>query len=291
LPNLDMEFTISSHGRPSSPGVPRQEKHTSPSILPNPSMISEFLWMSRRAARSLSVRRNFVSIKKDLLAWKHFWQSYHRYRDMAQDAGKPTIKDLFPCLGDDLSTTPIEPIYFYQDAWAFERIIRRRADHHVDIGSHYKFVSLLSKAVPTTMVDIRPLSLPLDSIRFLHGSILELPFEDNTVDSLSSLCVIEHIGLGRYGDPLDPLGSEKAIKEICRVLSPRGHAYLSFPVGRKNMVQFNAHRIFSLDYIHEITQPLSIIDQGFIIGSSFHDTYSPEEPAFSVGLFELKETR
>ena len=68
------------------------------------------------------------------------------------------------------------------------------------------------------MVDICPWSLPLDTVEFRKGSILNLPFEDATVPSVSSLCVVEHIGLGRYGDPLDPYGSEKAIQELKRIV-------------------------------------------------------------------------
>jgi hypothetical protein len=41
-----------------------------------------------------------------------------------------------------------------------------------------------------------------------------LPFKNNSIECISSLCVLEHIGLGRYGDKLDPFGTEKAIEEI-----------------------------------------------------------------------------
>ena len=76
------------------------------------------------------------------------------------------------------------------------------------------------------MVDIRPLSLPMDTIHFRAGSILEMPFENASVASLSSICVIEHIGLGRYGDPPDPRGTQKALDELKRILAPGGNLYL-----------------------------------------------------------------
>jgi hypothetical protein len=34
--------------------------------------------------------------------------------------------------------------------------------------------------------------------------------------------VVEHIGLGRYGDPIDPDGDLKAISELKRVVQKRG---------------------------------------------------------------------
>ena len=71
-----------------------------------------------------------------------------------------------------------------------------------------------------------------------------MPFADGSVRSLSSLHVIEHIGLGRYGDRLDPEGWRSALGELARVLAPGGRLYLSTPVGRER-VCFNAHRVFS----------------------------------------------
>jgi hypothetical protein len=55
--------------------------------------------------------------------------------------------------------------------------------------------------------------------------------------------VVEHIGLGRYGDPLDPNGDLKALKELERITQEGGHLLLVVPVG-KQRIQFNAHRIY-----------------------------------------------
>jgi hypothetical protein len=58
--------------------------------------------------------------------------------------------------------------------------------------------------------------------------------------------VIEHIGLGRYGEALDPDGDLKAIRELVRVLAAGGNLLVVVPVGRPR-IQFNAHRIY--DYV------------------------------------------
>ena len=78
----------------------------------------------------------------------------------------------------------------------------------------------------------------------IAGDITRLPFADASIRSLSSLHVIEHIGLGRYGDPIDPSGCFAAMRELSRVLASGGHLYLSTPVGRER-VCFNAHRVFA----------------------------------------------
>jgi SAM-dependent methyltransferase len=75
-----------------------------------------------------------------------------------------------------------------------------------------------------------------------------LPFEDGAVKSLSCMHVIEHVGLGRYGDPLDFEGDLKAIQELVRVLKPGGHLLFVSPVGRPRLM-FNAHRIYSFEEI------------------------------------------
>jgi hypothetical protein len=79
--------------------------------------------------------------------------------------------------------------------------------------------------------------------------------------------VAEHIGLGRYGDPLHPEGTKKAAGELVRILAPTGNLYFSVPVG-KPRVCFNAHRIHSpqqiLSYFHdlELLQFSGIDDDG-----------------------------
>jgi SAM-dependent methyltransferase len=195
-------------------------------------MISEAIWMARHAKQGL--RKTLRRWRGDLAAWRRFWTSYRIYSQAARVDRKLLLHSLYPCLGDDTALTPIEPVYFYQDAWAFEKIVHQRPTSHVDVGSHHKFVALLSKVVPVTMVDIRPLALPLKTVRFQVGSILKMPFEDGSVKSLSSICVVEHIGLGRYGDPLDPQGTQKAFSELKRVLAKGGDLYLSVPVDDEN---------------------------------------------------------
>jgi hypothetical protein len=84
----------------------------------------------------------------------------------------------------------------------------------------------------------------LDNFISKRGSILLIPYENNSIKSLSCLYVAEHIGLGRYGDPLDPFGTKKAAKELSRVLALDGNLYFSLPIGKPKLY-FNAHRIHS----------------------------------------------
>lgn len=232
-----------------------------------------------------NIKNGFQKFFSNRRKQTNFYKQFNLFNQSAPQEYRALKSKLYPCLNDATEFTYIEPTYFYQDAWAFEQIISQNPNSHIDIGSQNKFVALLSKVVPTTMIDIRPLSLSLDSIKFIKGDILNIPFSDKSIDSLSCLCVIEHIGLGRYGDPLDPLGSEKAFREVARVISPGGHLYISVPVEKQNTVYFNAHRSFTEDYILSFFADFKIIDKKYIYGNSFGDK---TEEYFGTGCYHLQ---
>lgn len=219
--------------------------------------------------------------------WRRFWNSYDRYLGLIESKEQSNlIKYLYPCIGDDTKETEIEPTYFYQDTWAFEKILAQKPANHIDVGSHHTFVAFLSKVLPVTMVDIRPLSLPLNTLHFQKGSILELPFESNSIESVSSLCVIEHIGLGRYGDPLDPNGTEKAIYELQRIIKPNGNLYISLPIDDENRTYFNAHRAFTEQYLLSLFQSFKVIDKAYIYGWQL---LTNQQSGFGIGLYHFQK--
>jgi SAM-dependent methyltransferase len=248
--------------------------------------IRNLRWMVSYWRRELSPRKALRAIRKSFRAWLGFWKSYQNYSEITFTDDRPSLDFLYPCIYDATTTTLIEPTYFYQDAWAFEHIVKVRPPYHVDVGSHHKYVALLSKVLPVTMVDIRPLSLPLDSLTFRQGSILTLPYEDGTVPSVSSLCVVEHIGLGRYGDPLDPKGTEKALAELKRIVTPGGDLYLSIPIDDENRTYFNAHRAFSENYLMNMFKPFNVVERRYIFGNEF---CSERRSGFGTGCYWLRK--
>jgi len=184
--------------------------------------------------------------------------------------------------------TPLEPTYFFQDSWAAGKIFLNRPSHHFDVGSSAKTVGIISQFVPTTMIDIRPIDLDLPNLFFRRGSILALPFDDDSIESLSSLCVVEHIGLGRFGDPIDPYGSEKAAKELKRVLNPGGNLYFSVPVDDACRVYFNAHRAFTRDYVISLFASLELVDEKYHYGRAMFDAYDSAK-GFGTGLYHFRK--
>lgn len=245
---------------------------------------SQLLVLGVRLIRALVRQFTLRPVAGVSAAWR-FLSEFRRYRALGpNNAFSLTPRDILPHLRDRTDATPLDPVYFYQDTWAARRIFRDKPDHHYDIGSSAMTVGIISQFVPTTMVDIRPVELALPGLSFLKGSILQLPFHDNSVTSISSLCVVEHIGLGRYGDDLDPFGSEKAIREIVRVTKNGGRIYFSVPVDSTNKVYFNAHRAFTREYLLSLFDACTLKEEQYIYGTELTTAYQPDR-GFGTGLF------
>ena len=212
-----------------------------------------------------------------------------RYRALTTDESVDW-SDVYPCLSDRVGQTPFDPHYFYQGAWLARCLALTKPRFHVDIGSSVTMLSVLAAGTPIVFLDYRPLVTQIRGFRCVCGTATQLPFADNTISSLSSLHVIEHIGLGRYGDPLDPYGSKQAAAELVRVLEPGGHLFLSVPVGRER-VCFNAHRVFAPRTILSCAQGVrletfSLIDDA----GRFQERVAIEAAAdleYGCGLFEF----
>jgi hypothetical protein len=198
--------------------------------------------------RSLRTLRNIVSPFVDPVRMVRACRSLPgyvgdlvRYRRAAGAEPSGQFR-IYPILGQDTPTTEFDAHYVCLGEWAFRHIVRSGVAEHVDVGAQINWVTCLSAVVRTVTIDIRPLSMRFENLESRQGSILAMPFADRSVPSLSCLHVAEHIGLGRYGDPLDPLGTQKAIGELARVVSSGGKLYFGLPVGRPQ-VFFNAHRV------------------------------------------------
>ncbi|GAH77689.1 unnamed protein product, partial [marine sediment metagenome] len=64
---------------------------------------------------------------------------------------------------------PFDPHYFYQDIWAFKRILELGSDSHVDVGSNVKFIGFSTVIKKVTFIDIRPLIANLDNLKSIKG--------------------------------------------------------------------------------------------------------------------------
>ena len=222
-----------------------------------------------------------------------FYGSYKKYKALSESE-ELSVSDWYPCINDNTPTTPFDAHYFYQGVWAFEKIKKSGVESHIDVGSEIRWVGLLSTITKVTFIDIRLFKTELKELTVKKGNILNMPFEDETVDSLSCLHVAEHIGLGRYGDELDPDGTKKACKELSRILAPNGNLYFSVPVG-KQKTYFNAHRVHSPQKIADYFKNLNLIELSGITDTGKFieniDFNTLEKSKYACGLFWLQKDR
>jgi SAM-dependent methyltransferase len=168
-------------------------------------------------------------------------------------------QDRIPCLGDRTTKTHYPTDYVYHTAWAARVLAEIKPERHVDISSYLYFGTIVSAFVPVEFYDYRPAELVLDNYKSGSVDLLHLPFPERSIQSLSCMHVVEHIGLGRYGDPLDPNGDLKAIGELKRVLANDGNLLFVVPIGRPR-IEFNAHRIYSYDMVMKQFADFTLIE-------------------------------
>lgn len=160
----------------------------------------------------------------------------------------PSFKDIYPCLQETTTETVFDPHYVYHLAWAARIVAQLKPGLHIDISSSLYFSTIVSSFLPVQFYDYRPASIGLDNFSSGFADLVSLPFQASSVQSLSCMHVIEHLGLGRYGDPMDPDADLKAISELQRVIAQGGFLLYVVPVG-KPRIMFNAHRIYSYEQV------------------------------------------
>ncbi len=204
------------------------------------------------------------------------------------------LKDRQPKLDDKTSDMGFDSHYVYHVAWATRIVKQINPALHIDISSYIFFPAMLSAFVPTKFYDYRPANIFLDNLESEAADLVNLPFKTDSIQSLSCMHVIEHIGLGRYGDALNPTGDKKAMQELARVLAPQGDLLFVTPVGQAR-VMFNAHRVYSFEQIIQGFTGLKLVQyalipddasKGMVYGASAELTNQQE---YACGCFWFKK--
>lgn len=246
------------------------------------------LYLMYRWSNQVIIIKPMTTIK----IFSFYMRDLIKYKCM-KGSEKIRIINTYPALNDNTSTTKFDAHYFYQSAWASRKIHDSKTKNHVDVGSQINLIADISAFTNVTFIDIRELKIDINNITSKKGTILDLPYKDNTVKSLSCLHTIEHIGLGRYGDELDPLGSLKACKELTRVLAKNGNLYVSMPIGKSRLC-FNAHRVHTPEQILNYFEDLELVSLSVVTDKKEYfeegDIELMKYYDYGCGLFHFKKT-
>lgn len=244
------------------------------------------------------VRRVLRRIGASLLQRLHIPVQFSTLRHVSNPRFALRWRDRWLCLGDATSVTGFDRHYVFHTAWACRVLAESRPAEHVDISSSLYFVATASAFVPIRFYDYRPAQLGLSGLVCDHADLTRLHFADGSIASLSCMHVVEHIGLARYGDPLDYDGDLKAVAELRRVLAVGGQVLFVVPIGGEARIQFNAHRIYTYRQVlgmfpnFELVEFALIPDDGSSLGLIRH---AQEELSnaqrYGCGCFWLRKVK
>lgn len=220
-----------------------------------------------------------------LKEWKQFKQASAKIGD-----GRFVLssKNFYPILHEKASTQDFDRHYTYHPAWAARKLAEIKPESHIDISSTLHFSTIVSAFIPVKFYDYRPADITLNNFSSGSADLLKLPFADSSIKSLSCMHTLEHIGLGRYGDPIDPTSDLKSMKELQRVLAVGGSLLIVVPVG-KPTVQFNSQRIYSYEQVVnaflglQIREFTLLTDEGKLISNA--DKNLVEKQVYGCGCF------
>lgn len=189
-----------------------------------------------------------------------FDQQFQEFKRQSRDDGRfdPQADQQNPILNEDTPTTGYEPHYTLHVAWAARKIAAFRPSQHVDFGSSLFFMGIVSAFVPFTFCDIRRVQWPAGWVQHYEEDLTHLSFGDGSLQSVSCLHTIEHIGLGRYGDQLDASGDRKAASELSRVLARGGQLLIATPIEDPPRVTWNSDRLYSAQMVLDLFPSLNL---------------------------------
>lgn len=207
----------------------------------------------------------------------------------------------YPCPGDRFEEGGVASgHYFHQDLLVARKIFEGSAACHVDVGSRLDgFVAHVASYRSIEVLDIRPITKKIPNIIFHQFDLLN-PTEKfvSYCESLSCLHTLEHLGLGRYNDPVLVDGYKKGFNTLCSILKPGGTLYLSVPIG-KQRIEFNAHRVFAIPTIMALAHDkLDLIEFSYVDDEgSLHERVQLTDHAsenslgcwYGCGIFEFRK--
>lgn len=136
--------------------------------------------------------------------------------------------------------------YFWQDLVVAQWVLAQKKSKIVDVGSRLDgYVAHVAASRKLSVIDIRPIKKLIPNVEFIQADILNFK-GSRKFEIVTSLHTLEHIGLGRYGDPIDPEGHIRCFESLAKLVFPKGHLVVSFPIDSETRVEFNGQRLIGV---------------------------------------------
>lgn len=226
---------------------------------------------------------------KKMLLWSLLLQSFlysEAPREMPLELyDEYTLNDQIPLMYSyhDDSYPPVKPLFYSKedidtrialinkrqrghygetDAWLYEAIDSYpiKNSQVAIIGSAspwYESMVIAFGGIPTTIEYNKILT---DDPRLSILTVEELNNNPKKFDAVFCISSIEHDGLGRYGDPLNPSADINFMKKIKEeILKPTGMLFLAVPIGR-DLITWNRDRVYGKIRFPMLIDGWNIID-------------------------------
>lgn len=169
-----------------------------------------------------------------------------------------------------------EPGYYGNnlDNWLYEALEKYPiAGKEVGIiGSQLPFYECVVLAYGGYPITVEYNKIVSEDSRITTMTVEEFNQNPRKFDVILSISSIEHDGLGRYGDPINPNADLEFMNKAKHWLRENGHMILAVPIGRDTLV-WNACRVYG-----KLRFPLLIKEWNLI------DSFGFSEKQFSEGL-------
>ena len=153
--------------------------------------------------------------------------------------------------------------------WVIDTLRRINCNKRLlDVGcsGSYLCYELLHLGFNVHGLDAEPYQCKKTSFMFHLCDIVKTPFPDNYFDVIVAVSVLEHIGLGAYGDPRHPDGDRLAIKELRRILSGGGYLLITVPYAYGYSVTWR--RVYGWETLISVTDDFHLIEASFFVPTS-----------------------
>lgn len=122
-------------------------------------------------------------------------------------------------------------------------------------------IALASRGMRVVGIDFQPYPYRHPNLTAVRADVMNLPFATRSFGAVCAVSVIEHIGIGHYGDPASMAGDRQAVLELARILRPDGRLVLTVPFGVAMADGFQ--RIYGTSELRALLVPVMVTDLEF----------------------------